>query len=91
MQKRLYPISQQDFPEIIKEDRVYVDKTMYAYNLISTNKYYFLSRPRRFGKSLFISTLESIFQVRKEIFEGLYIYSYIWLIIPTRLKRVVKY
>lgn len=75
MQKRLYPIGQQDFPEIVNEGKVYIDKTMHAYNVISTNKYYFLSRPRRFGKSLFISTLESIFQGKKSLFKGLYIYD----------------
>jgi Predicted AAA-ATPase len=75
LQKRLYPIGEQDFPSIISKGKVYVDKTMHAYNLISTNKYYFLSRPRRFGKSLFISTLESIFLGKKELFKNLYIYD----------------
>ncbi|HMP29662.1 MAG TPA: AAA family ATPase [Saprospiraceae bacterium] len=75
MQKRLYPIGQQDFPELINDGKVYVDKTMYAYTILTTNKYYFLSRPRRFGKSLFISTLESIFKGNKSLFEGLYIHD----------------
>ena len=75
MQQRLYPIGQQDFPGIISEGKVYVDKTMHAHRLISTNKFYLLSRPRRFGKSLFISTLESVFLGKKELFKGLYIYD----------------
>jgi Predicted AAA-ATPase/PD-(D/E)XK nuclease superfamily len=75
MGQRLYPIGQQDFPSIIKEGKVYVDKTMYALDVIQSSKSNFLSKPRRFGKSLFISTLESIFLGKKELFEGLYIYD----------------
>lgn len=75
MQQRLYPVGQQDFPSIIKEGKIYVDKTMYALDIIITSKYNFLSKPRRFGKSLFISTLESIFKGQKELFKGLYIYD----------------
>lgn len=75
MGQRLYPIGQQDFPSIRKEGKVYVDKTMYALDLIQSSKSNFLSKPRRFGKSLFLSTLESIFLGRKELFEGLYIYD----------------
>ena len=52
-----------------------MDKTMYAYEMIETSKFNFLSKPRRFGKSLFISTLESIFLGKKELFEGLYIHD----------------
>ena len=66
MTMRLYPLGQQDFREIIREGKVYVDKTMFAYNLITTQKYYFLARPRRFGKSLFLSTLDYLFQGEKE-------------------------
>lgn len=73
MQK--YPIGKQDFPKIIKEDFVYVDKTKYAYEMAYLGGSYFLSKPRRFGKSLFLSTLESIFLGKKELFEGLYIYD----------------
>jgi len=58
--KRL-PIGIQNLPEIIKEGYTYVDKTMYALMLIQNYKYVFLSRPRRFGKSLFIDTLHNIF------------------------------
>jgi len=75
MKERLYPVGQQDFPAIINEGKVYVDKTMHALNIIKTSKYNFLSKPRRFGKSLFISTLESIFKGQKALFEGLYIYD----------------
>ncbi len=71
------PIGIQTF-EVIrdkKENYVYVDKTKYAYDLITSGVYYFLSRPRRFGKSLFLSTLKAIFEGKKEYFEGLYIYD----------------
>lgn len=72
---RKYPIGEQDFPSIRKAGKVYVDKTMYAYQLIETSKSNFLSKPRRFGKSLFLSTLESIFLGKQELFESLYIYD----------------
>jgi len=58
-----------------KENYLYVDKTEIAYNLINNGIYYFLSRPRRFGKSLFLDTLSDIFLGKKELFEGLYIYD----------------
>lgn len=75
MSKRLYPIGQQDFREIILDGKVYIDKTKFVHHLITTNKYYFLSRPRRFGKSLFLSTLDYLFQGEKELFKGLYVYD----------------
>ena len=68
---RLYPIGIQSFEEIRKEKYIYVDKTEQVYRLANTGKYYFLSRPRRFGKSLLISTLEAYFQGKKELFAGL--------------------
>ena len=68
---RLYPIGIQSFEEIRNGGYVYVDKTALAYRLATTGKYYFLSRPRRFGKSLLVSTLEAYFQGRKELFGGL--------------------
>lgn len=71
MQK--YPIGIQDFEGLRKSDYVYVDKTIYIHQLISSGKNYFLSRPRRFGKSLFLSTLKYLFQGRKELFTGLFI------------------
>ena len=69
---RLYPIGIQTFSEIREEDMLYVDKTEYIYRMThSSGKYVFLSRPRRFGKSLLVSTLKSYFQGRKELFKGL--------------------
>ncbi len=70
-----YPIGLQDFSEVITRGCVYVDKTYFVHQLITTHKYYFLSRPRRFGKSLLISTFEYLFRNKKELFEGLYIYD----------------
>ena len=67
----LYPIGIQSFEEIRSGGYVYVDKTALIYRLTSTGKYYFLSRPRRFGKSLLVSTMEAYFSGRKELFEGL--------------------
>ncbi|MBQ7690873.1 MAG: AAA family ATPase, partial [Muribaculaceae bacterium] len=67
----IYPVGEQDFPSLRKAGMVYVDKTALIHQLASSGKYYFLSRPRRFGKSLLISTLEAYFQGRKELFHGL--------------------
>lgn len=69
------PIGIQTFGKIRSEDYVYVDKTRIAFDLIQHGSYYFLSRPRRFGKSLFLDTLKNIFESKKELFKGLYIYS----------------
>ena len=69
------PIGIQTFKEIRSDNYIYADKTEEAYELIENYKYAFLSRPRRFGKSLFIDTLKSIFEGKKELFEGLYIYD----------------
>ncbi len=66
-----YPIGIQNFKELRTGDYVYVDKTQYIYQLVSTGKYYFLSRPRRFGKSLLISTMEAYFEGKRELFKGL--------------------
>ena len=66
-----YPIGIQDFENIRTGGYVYVDKTTSIYGLANTGKYYFLSRPRRFGKSLLISTMEAYFSGKKELFEGL--------------------
>ena len=66
-----YPIGIQNFGEVRRNGYVYVDKTRLMYKMVSEGKYYFLSRPRRFGKSLFLSTLESYFRGEKELFEGL--------------------
>ncbi len=70
------PIGISTLKEIIENDYVYVDKTKIALDLIEGDgKYYFLSRPRRFGKSLFLDTLRTIFDGKKELFKGLYIYD----------------
>ena len=71
------PTGIQTFHEIKdpKENYIYIDKTDLAHQLINNGKYYFLSRPRRFGKSLFLDTLKDIFEGKKELFEGLYIYD----------------
>ncbi len=69
------PIGISTFSQIIKEDYLYIDKTEEAYELITNYKYSFLSRPRRFGKSLLVSTIEEIFEGNKRLFKGLYIYD----------------
>ena len=66
-----YPIGIQDFESIIKDGYVYVDKTALIYQLVTEGKIYFLSRPRRFGKSLLVSTLENYFLGKKDLFKGL--------------------
>ena len=68
---KIYPVGIQSFEEIRKGGYCYVDKTDLIYQLVKTGKYYFLSRPRRFGKSLLISTLEAYFLGKKELFKGL--------------------
>lgn len=68
---KLYPIGIQNFEKLRIEDYLYIDKTALVYQLVKTGSYYFLSRPRRFGKSLLISTLEAYFQGKKELFRGL--------------------
>ena len=70
-----YPIGIQDFARIIEDGYVYVDKTALIYRLVTEGKIYFLCRPRRFGKSLLVSTLECYFRGRKELFRGLAIDS----------------
>jgi len=67
-----YPIGIQDFRELRKGGYLYIDKTREIYDLIESGKYYFLSRPRRFGKSLLISTLKYLFQGERELFESLW-------------------
>ena len=66
-----YPIGIQTFAKIREEDFIYIDKTRDVYQLAKDGGYYFISRPRRFGKSLLVTTLEAYFQGRKELFEGL--------------------
>ena len=78
------PIGESSFENLIKEGCIYVDKTKILYNLIISGKFYFLSRPRRFGKSLLVSTLENIFLGNKELFKDLWIYrsDYEWKLHP---------
>ena len=72
MARKLYPIGIQTFEEIRKLDNLYIDKTEYIYRMTHTDgKYFFLSRPRRFGKSLLVSTFQSYFEGKKELFKGL--------------------
>ncbi|MBQ1265752.1 MAG: AAA family ATPase, partial [Proteobacteria bacterium] len=71
MQERYFPIGIQTFEKIRELNAIYVDKTDLIYRLVKGGNYYFLSRPRRFGKSLLISTLKAYFEGRKDLFEGL--------------------
>lgn len=72
MAAKFYPVGIQTFSEIITKNYLYVDKTGYIYQMThSGKKYLFLSRPRRFGKSLLVSTLQSYFEGKKELFKGL--------------------
>ncbi|MDR1557607.1 MAG: AAA family ATPase, partial [Tannerellaceae bacterium] len=68
---RKLPVGIQDFEKLRKEEYIYVDKTEYVYRLTRVSSPYFLGRPRRFGKSLFLSTLKAYFLGKKELFEGL--------------------
>ena len=68
---KLYPIGIQNFESLRNDGYFYVDKTALLYRLAKTGRYFFLSRPRRFGKSLMISTLQAYFEGKKELFEGL--------------------
>jgi len=68
-----YPIGIQNFQKLRQEGFVYVDKTRWIYELTQQAGYYFLSRPRRFGKSLLVSTLQALYEGRKELFDGLWI------------------
>ena len=73
---RKLPIGVQSFEKLRSEGFLYVDKTEYVYRLVQSGAPYFLSRPRRFGKSLFLSTLRAYWEGKKELFEGLAIRSF---------------
>lgn len=73
MSQQKYPVGIETFSNIIEDGYAYVDKTEIIYRLTQAGKFFFLSRPRRFGKSLMISTLEAYFEGRKELFEGLWL------------------
>jgi len=75
MKLKKLPIGISTLKEILEENYLYVDKTHLAQQLIENGKYYFLSRPRRFGKSLFLDTLRTVFSGDKEVFKGLHIYD----------------
>ncbi len=75
MKMQKLPIGIQTFSKIREDNYLYVDKTGIALDLVESGTYYFLSRPRRFGKSLFISTLQALFEGRKELFSGLAAYD----------------
>ena len=76
MANQKYPVGIETFSELIEEGYVYVDKTEYIHRLIERGKYYFLSRPRRFGKSLLLSTIKSFFEGRRNLFKNLAIDQY---------------
>ena len=77
--KERYAIGQQDFKTLREGDALYIDKTAFIEKIVnSQTQYYFLARPRRFGKSLFLSTLRYFFEGRRELFNGLYIDSTDW-------------
>lgn len=80
MNSKIYPIGVQNFESLRKDDYFYIDKTALVYQLARTGRYYFLSRPRRFGKSLLISTPGSL------LFRGRKNFSKVWLSRP--LKRI---
>ena len=69
------PVGMQTIRNIIEGGFVYIDKTQYVYNLINGSRCYFLSRPRRFGKSLLLDTISEVFSGDKEFFKGLWIYD----------------
>ncbi len=72
------PISISEFDRLIRQNCVYVDKTRYVYKMATEGMFYFLSRPRRFGKSLLVSTLQNLFEGKKELFKGLWIENADW-------------
>ncbi len=77
--EKFLPISVRDFEQMITGNFVYIDKTRYIYEMARIPQaYYFLSRPRRFGKSLLVSTLKSLFEGGKELFQGLWIENSDW-------------
>lgn len=76
VEKRKLPIGIQTFREIREEGYYYVDKTAWARRMVEEGKHYFLSRPRRFGKSLFLDTLNELFEGNEPLFEGLAIHEH---------------
>ena len=72
------PIGVQTFQKLIEEDYIYIDKTKVIYHLLNSGMVFFLSRPRRFGKSLLLSTIRTVFEGKKELFKGLWIETSDW-------------
>ena len=72
--KRL-PVGLQTYEKVVEQNSLYIDKTEYIWKMMNISNYIFLCRPRRFGKSLLVSTLQAYFEGRKELFKGLYIES----------------
>ena len=70
--KRL-PVGLQTYEKVIEQNCLYIDKTEYIWKMMNVCKYIFLNRPRRFGKSLLVSTLQAYFEGRKDLFKGLFI------------------
>lgn len=78
--KKFLPVGVQNFEEMIRGNFVYVDKTRYIYEMVRIPQaFYFLSRPRRFGKSLLVSTLRALFEGKRELFKGLWIEQTNWV------------
>jgi hypothetical protein len=73
MERKILPLGYQHFRDLREDNCIYVDKTQHIYRLCTLGKQYFLSRPRRFGKSLLLSTLEELFKGEKDLFDGLWI------------------
>ena len=73
--KKILPLGKQEFSQVINNNCIYVDKTETIYKLVTEGNYYFISRPRRFGKSLLANTLKELFLGNKELFKGLWIYD----------------
>ena len=73
--RRLLPVGIQTLAKIRERDAYYVDKTALAWSLVQQAGYYFLSRPRRFGKSLFVDTLKEMFECNEKLFQGLYVHD----------------
>ena len=71
MSHKIYPIGIQNFESLRQDGYFYIDKTALMYQMVKTGRYYFLSRPRRFGKSLLLSTLQAYYEGKKELFDGL--------------------
>ncbi len=78
MQQPKYPVGIQTFEKIREDNYLYVDKTEYIYNLVSRGQFFFLSRPRRFGKSLLLSTIDALYRSKRHLFNGLFIAGKDW-------------